>query len=135
MSNAPLETVIHVLLVEDHALLRGILVQTLTAAGHRVTAAESADQAIALIEGGARPDLLLSDIRMPGRLNGLDLARLVRQRYPSVAILLQTGFAEFDTIDFPVLHKPFDSDTIQAAIRDVLAVRAHDLGAGKAQGI
>jgi DNA-binding NtrC family response regulator len=111
---------IHILLVEDHAMLRRIMQQSLAAAGFQVTATETGDQAAALLESGARPQLLLSDIRIPGRLNGLELARWAQQRYPSMVILLQTGFANIDTGDFQVLRKPFDSDTLMAAIHEAL---------------
>ena len=111
----------HVLLVEDHALLRRMLEQVLTDAGLRVTVAETADQAMTIFEGGLRPDLLLSDIRMPGQLSGLDLARWTRQRHPSLAILLQTGFADLDTGELRVLRKPFAPDMLLAAVRESLA--------------
>jgi DNA-binding NtrC family response regulator len=111
---------IHILLVEDHAMLRGIMEQTLVAAGLRVTVAESGDRAAELLDGGVAPDVLLSDIRMRGRLNGQDLARWAQKRYPSMAILLQTGFGEVDGSEFRVLHKPFDPDQLLDAIRGVI---------------
>jgi CheY-like chemotaxis protein len=120
---------IHVLLIEDHYLLRPILERTLASAGYRVTVAESSDQAVSLIEGGIRPDILLSDVRMTGRMNGLDFARLTRQRYPSTAILLQTGYADADTGDFRVLRKPYDPDMLLSAIAELLACRTNDLPA------
>ena len=99
-------------------MLRGIMEQTLMAAGIQVTVAESGDQAAALLAGGVRPDVLLSDIRMCGRMNGKDLARWAKQRYPSMVILLQTGFGDVDDSDFPVLRKPFGPDVLLDAIRD-----------------
>jgi two-component system cell cycle sensor histidine kinase/response regulator CckA len=108
----------HVLLVEDHAMLRGIMEQTLVAAGLQVTVAESGDQAAVLLAAGAPPDVLLSDIRMRGKLNGKDLARWAKQRYPSMVILLQTGFGDIDDSDFRVLRKPFGPDVLLDAIRD-----------------
>jgi DNA-binding NtrC family response regulator len=131
MSNAAHTAGIHVLLVEDHAMLRGIMEQTLIAAGLRVTVAETGDQAAALLDAGARPDVLLSDIRMRGKLNGQDLARWVKQRYPSMVILLQTGFGEFDAGDFRVLRKPFGPSALLDAIRDVIECDGNNLGASK----
>ena len=55
-------------------MLRRIMQQSLAAAGFQVTATETGDQAAALLESGARPQFLLSDIRIPGRLNGLEVA-------------------------------------------------------------
>ena len=121
---------IHVLVVEDHRMVREMLEQTLVTMGCRVTVAETGDQAILLLQGGLWPDVLLSDIRMPGALNGLDLARWARQQLPSVAVLLQTGFAESDTGDFVVLRKPFEPDELMHALREAIASRALGPGGG-----
>jgi len=111
---------IHVLLVDDHALLRDLMAQILGSQGFEVTAAESGEAAIALFEGGLRPQVLLSDIRMPGRYNGVELARWARARYPSLVILLQTAFTDIDTGDFRVLYKPFDPQMFLSAIQELL---------------
>lgn len=113
----------HVLLVEDHSMLRRLLEHVLTDAGMTVTLAGNADQAIALIGSGLAPDLLLSDIRMPGEMNGLELARWVRDHHPGVAILLQTGIAEALGGDFRVLQKPFSPDMLLSAVADALRGR------------
>ena len=55
---------------------------------------------------------------MHGRLNGQDLARWAKQRYPSMVILLQTGFGDIHDSDFRVLRKPFGPDVLLDAIRD-----------------
>ena len=107
----------HVLLVEDHVQLRGILQQTLCSEGFRVTATTSADQAQMILDSGAAIDILFSDIRMPGSLDGLQLARWVRQHYPAVSIILQTGFSNADTGEFQVLRKPFTPDELCARLR------------------
>jgi two-component system, response regulator PdtaR len=78
------------MLVEDHPALRRILAQTLTALGFTVQALADADAARAAIEREGCPDLLFSDVRMPGSMTGIELARWVRQRYPDARILLQT---------------------------------------------
>jgi DNA-binding NtrC family response regulator len=134
MNDAACRAAIHVLLVEDHAMLRGILEQTLVAAGLRVTVAETGDQAAALLDSGTSPDVLLSDIRMRGRLNGQDLARWAKQRYPSMAILLQTGFGDVDAGDYRVLRKPCYPDVLLNAIWEVLEHGTHDFNANKAPG-
>ena len=122
MIDAAFDNALHVLLVEDHAMLRGIMEQSLMTAGFRVTVAETGDRAAALLDGGIGPDVLLSDIRMRGTLNGLDLARWARERYPSLVILLQTGFGDVDGGDFPVLRKPFGPGVLLDAIRAALEV-------------
>jgi CheY-like chemotaxis protein len=113
---------IHVLLVDDHALLRDLMAQILGAQGFQVTVAESGEAAIQLLEGGLCPQVLLSDIRMPGRYNGVELARWARARYPSLVILLQTAFTDIDTGDFRVLYKPFDPQMFLSAIQELLGV-------------
>jgi CheY-like chemotaxis protein len=113
---------IHVLLVDDHALLRDLMAQILGSQGFQVTVAESGEAAIQLLEGGLCPQVLLSDIRMPGRYNGVELARWARARYPSLVILLQTAFTDIDTGDFRVLYKPFDPQMFLSAIQELLGV-------------
>lgn len=117
---------IHVLLVEDHRLLRAVMERALWAAGFRVTAAETGDQAASILEGGPRPDVLLSDIQLPGSLGGVQLAHRAQQQYPAIAILLQTGFVPGDSGGYRVLHKPFGPDFLVAAIREALEDRAYD---------
>jgi DNA-binding response OmpR family regulator len=111
----------HVLLVEDHSRLRKILQLALESDGFRVTAAESADEAVTLLENGVRVDILLSDIRMPGSIDGLQLARWVRRHHARIAILLQTGFSDMDTGDFPLLRKPYPPEELSARLRAIVA--------------
>lgn len=101
-----------VLLVEDHAQLRRILTTTLVASGYQVTAAESGDAALILLKGGLQIDTLLSDIRMPGKIDGKQLAEWLRAARPSVAILLQTGYSDVQTGSFAVLRKPFTPEEL-----------------------
>jgi CheY-like chemotaxis protein len=115
---------VHVLLVDDHALLRDLMAQILGSQGFQVTAAESGEAAMRLLEGGLNPQVLLSDIRMPGRYNGVELARWARARYPSLVILLQTAFTDIDTGDFRVLYKPFDPQMFLSAIQEMLGLAA-----------
>jgi CheY-like chemotaxis protein len=115
-----------VLLVEDHAPLGRMIEHVLAAVGIKSTLVDSGDAAAALLQSGLRPDLLLTDIRMPGSLNGLALARLVRQLYPSIGILLCTGFADIDTDEFKVLRKPVDPDVMLAAIETAILRHRQD---------
>jgi CheY-like chemotaxis protein len=126
MSNCAQENMIHVLLVEDHRLLRAVMEKALRTAGFRVTGAETGDQAASLLEGGTRADVLLSDIQLPGTLGGVDLARRIQQQYPSMAILLQTGFVPGEGGGYRVLHKPFGPDFLVAAVREAVECRAKE---------
>jgi len=127
MSAVPLESPIHVLLVEDHELLRKVIQRTLTSRGFQVTLATTGDEAAKLVEEGTAPDILLCDVRMPGHFNGLELARRLRLRDSKLAILLMTGFAEVDTGGFRVLLKPFDPRTLVTAIREALLAAGKDV--------
>jgi DNA-binding response OmpR family regulator len=120
VNGSPVIDAIHVLLVEDHSRLRKILQLALESDGFRVTAAESADAALALLERGAAADVLLSDIRMPGSIDGLQLARWARIHHTEMAILLQTGFSDLDTGDFPLLRKPYPPEELSARLRAIV---------------
>jgi CheY-like chemotaxis protein len=120
MSNDPPQTrsgMPHVLVVEDHALVRQFLTMVIGNAGFRVTTADNGDSALTLLEQGLEADMLLSDIRMPGSIDGLQLARWARQRRPQMAILLQTGFSEGPVEEFRVLQKPYPPEVLLASIQ------------------
>ncbi len=108
------------LLVEDNAQLRGVLQRSLADLGFTVQTAASADEARAMLMAGARPDVLFSDIRMPGSMNGRELADWVTGHVPGVRVLLQTGFAATDLNGHAVLHKPFTGDELQGALEGLL---------------
>jgi CheY-like chemotaxis protein len=73
-----------------------------------------------LLEAGPWPTLLFSDIRMPGQLNGVQLARWAVGHHPQLCVLLQTGYAEEGAGEFPVLRKPFTAEELVEAIQAVL---------------
>lgn len=116
-----------VLVVEDQEQVRRSLTRLLQDAGYEVEAAENAEQAIALArrrEG--RIDLLVSDVIMPG-VSGIELSRRLRALYPSLAVLLVSGYAGGeinvlselgDNVQF--LQKPFDAVSLTSAARVVL---------------
>lgn len=116
---------LHVLVVEDHAQVRKFVAIVLGNAGFRVTTAADGDEARRVLEGGAVVDLLFSDIRMPGSMDGIELARWVRTHHPAMAILLQTGYSEVRVDEFPVLQKPYAPEALIEAIHgQVEATRA-----------
>ena len=81
-----------ILVVEDEFLIRLIVAEELVDAGFVVREAESGDAAARLIEEDAENfSLLITDIHMPGRLNGVGLGRLMRARHPEVPIIYTTG--------------------------------------------
>jgi signal transduction histidine kinase len=81
-----------VLIVEDNLKLRNVVTRQVTELGYRVLEAENAAAALALLE--REPvELLFADVVMPGRLNGVELVRMVRNRWPRVRVVLTSGFA------------------------------------------
>jgi PAS domain S-box-containing protein len=123
-----------VLVVEDNADVRAMLVVQLKSLGYSLVEAESGDAALILLERRAGDfDLVITDIVMAGKVDGLALARIVHERWPKLAILLTTGFAEVipDAEDgkgshFAVLRKPYRKADIAQAIRAALTVAAAD---------
>ena len=102
-----------ILLAEDDDSLRAFLTTSLTRAGHDVAGYGDGDSAWEALEHSSF-DLLLTDIRMPG-LDGIELARQARRRYPHLSVLLVTAYAQ-DALGAPdlggagigVLSKPFN---------------------------
>jgi CheY-like chemotaxis protein len=111
-----------VLLVEDDPAVRRIVRQQLIDLGYPVIEAENGNQAIEMIEQIADIAIVVSDVIMPGGINGRQLAEQVRQGHPQMHIVLMSGYAdEADSAgasDLPVLAKPFDrQDLVRALLR------------------
>jgi CheY-like chemotaxis protein len=139
---------LRVLLVEDNEEVAAGTEALLSMMNHDVTHIFNADGAIAMLEAarrdvandGALPfDVVLSDIHMPGKLNGIDLAEILQSWTPRVPVILVTGYAEeLDRarhVDARVLSKPFDIallDSLLQAIREDLSARADNREHGEA---
>jgi PAS domain S-box-containing protein len=103
-----------VLVVEDNPKVRRLSVERIRDLGYETLEAGSGDAAMDILESGARVDLIFSDLVMPGRLNGYDLAATVQDKFPEIKILLTSGYAS-DVVsarlggpsDYDVLHKPY----------------------------
>ena len=77
------------------------------------------------VDETARFDLVVSDIVMPGGMNGVELARAIRAKQPNLPILLVTGYAGSATsTEFPVLRKPYRFEQLRQAIADLVGDRA-----------
>ena len=115
-----------ILVVEDNPAYRAFAVTALKRFGHTVTDVESGEDALSLLKDGGRFDLLFTDLRLSGRLNGRELSRIVRRSYPGMAVLLTTGYAGAlgdeveDGVTTAVLGKPYRLAELQAALADVL---------------
>ncbi|TFW20606.1 response regulator, partial [Massilia arenosa] len=110
-----------VLLVDDSETVLEASRALLEQLGFVVVTAASADEALALLaQQVVAPGLVLSDIVMPGTLDGIGLARAVRARWPELPVILATGFSldEDATLGagFAVLRKPYTLDQLRQAL-------------------
>ena len=114
-----------VLIVEDEFMLRMDAADVIADAGFDVVEAGDADEAIAILE--ARPDIhvVFTDIQMPGVMDGLKLARFVRDRWPPIKIVATSGFVSVRKDDLPegsrFVPKPYRAEQIVATLRDLTA--------------
>lgn len=83
---------LHVLIVEDELMLLEVMAAELEDAGFAVTQATTAEIAHTLIAAGAAIDVLFTDIRLPGAMDGWQLAEAARQLRPGLPIVYATGF-------------------------------------------
>lgn len=117
-----------ILVAEDDDSVRAFVVSALTMKGHDVVVAEDGGLAAEIAdEEQGRFDLLLSDIKMP-IMDGIALALHVAAAYPTVTILLMTGFADqrerahgLDALIYDVITKPFTLADLLAKVDDALA--------------
>lgn len=111
------------LVVEDNDEVAASLVPILESLGCRVTRVDRAAKGRLLLEQGERPDLVLSDVVMPGEMDGVALAKHIRQTWPEQRLLLMTGYAEqldhINHLGFDVLPKPCTPQMLHAAIARV----------------
>ena len=83
-----------VLLVEDDATVADLTGQMLESIGLSVTHAKSAADALKSLSGVPEPDIVFSDVMMPGGMNGVELAREIRRKWPDLPVVLTTGYIE-----------------------------------------
>nr|WP_279306508.1 ATP-binding protein [Microvirga solisilvae] len=114
----------HILLVEDNRDIADVTRTNLEELGFHVTHAATVQAALNLLRQGMFFDLVFSDIVMPGEMNGVDLARVVRERYPSLPILLTTGYSNMaqTAMDegLSILRKPYEMGELVESIERTL---------------
>jgi CheY-like chemotaxis protein len=111
-----------VLLVDDEELVRASTAGMLADLGYRVVEADCGESALALVNQGLVPKLLVTDQLMPG-LSGTDLAVRLRDRFAALPVLIVSGYADLDSLSpaFPHLSKPFRQAELAAALDKVTA--------------
>src|SRR5689334_12044404 len=116
-----------ILTVDDDAVTCELLCEVFTREGFDATFAKSGEDALVEV-ARHRPDLLLSDIRMKTRLDGLSLLEIIRREYPTTPVVLMTAFGSMETAvravkegAFDYISKPFNIDELVAIVRRALA--------------
>ncbi len=98
-----------------------------------VVEAQDADEAFELLKTRPEINAVLTDVDMPGSMDGFEFARLVRQGWPEVGVLVISGKTGPGPGDLPpnatFLHKPIMPDNLIAALQDVMAKRPQNSGA------
>jgi PAS domain S-box-containing protein len=107
-----------ILLVEDDAEVRRIVRRQLTSLGYPVLEAENGREAVSMVENVPGIAIVLSDIVMPGGIDGWELARFVKKTRPEIRIVLMSGYAyghteeNIEDPELPVLSKPFEKSQL-----------------------
>jgi CheY-like chemotaxis protein len=114
-----------ILVVEDNLQVAESAIALLREQGHQVEHCVSAPDALRFLERDARFDAIFSNLVMPGGMDGLDLARIVRERWSAIPILLATGYS--DSVEraardgFPILSKPYRPAELERELRRLLS--------------
>jgi two-component system chemotaxis response regulator CheY len=121
-----------VLVVDDEASVRKLARLTLTQEGYEVVEAEDGAQAVSVLNSGDNPlmvDVILCDIRMP-RINGVEAIQYFRAQYPSIPIIVQTGFPDLQLCTrllkqgiSDYLVKPVEKGKLLAAVAAAMGKR------------
>ena len=110
-----------VLVVEDESFIRMQAVDMLDQAGCDVVEARNADEAIAFLETRKDIRIVFTDVEMPGSMDGLRLARAIRERWPPIELILTSGRGRIDADEIPTrgqfVPKPYNFDVLVTAIK------------------
>jgi CheY-like chemotaxis protein len=112
-----------VLFVEDEPLVRDIIAEELRDAGFDVLVAEDGDVASAFLAASAAVDVLFTDIRLPGQLDGWAIARLARQLRSNLPVIYASGYTVDRSAQVPgaiFLNKPYQPSQVVEAIERLL---------------
>lgn len=109
-----------VLVVDDELLLRMLAVDFIEEAGFEALEAETADMAIAMLEAHPEIKIVMTDVNMPGSMDGLRFAATVRRRWPPVEIIVVSGYTNHTDLKLPeravFFHKPYEIGRIVACL-------------------
>lgn len=115
----------HILLVEDEAFLRELVMEGLQDAGFSVLEASDGTSGVQALQSDLRIDMLLSDIKLPD-IDGYQVAEAARTLRPGLKVILMTGYAPsplpptLESVVHRVLQKPFSLETLPAVVNAAL---------------
>jgi CheY-like chemotaxis protein len=113
-----------VLVVEDEMLLRMRTVDMVEDAGFTSIEAVDADEAVAILESRSDSAVLVTDIQMPGSMDGLKLAHAVHERWPPIKIILVSGQLRLANIDIPAdsrfFGKPLEANEMIVEMQSMI---------------
>ncbi len=118
-----------VLVAEDDDFIREIVTDLLSENGHVVLQVANAAQALEILrESSHKVDLLFTDVKMPGRMDGMELAALVAATWPDIRILIASGHIRPTPAEIPArslfIPKPYTADVMDQAIMDLFLADA-----------
>lgn len=119
-----------VLIAEDECVIRLMIAEYLRDAGYDVIEAASADEALDVFQAGTSVDLLFTDVRMPGSMDGCALAQKVHVDWPTTPVILTSAYSESlfsarnANQDF-VVPKPYRPQAVLATIRAAMGNAGH----------
>jgi len=115
-----------VLVVEDESLIRTTAIDMVEDAGFEAIAASDADEAIRILESRNDIRAIFTDVQMPGSMDGLRLARVVRNRWPPVALIVTSGQTNVAEGHLPTggrfLRKPYEAAHVGALLQELIAL-------------
>jgi PAS domain S-box-containing protein len=112
------------LVVEDNSHVARAAAGMLAELGYLVDVVSNADHALDRVRDRMPFDLVLTDVVMPGSIDGIELANVLRKAYPTVPVVIMSGYfesASLSTDEFTVLQKPFDAVALVNAIEEALS--------------
>jgi CheY-like chemotaxis protein len=117
-----------VLVVEDEVLIRLMVADELRKHGFSVVEAASADEAISVLQSSIPVHLLLTDLQLPGNIDGLTLARMVHAKFPTMKIVIASGHWPGSPprgVADAFFSKPYDMNALAARVRELVADSGH----------
>ena len=116
-----------VLIVEDESLTRLGAVEIVELAGFEAITASDADEAISILESRNDIRAVFTDVQMPGSMDGIRLAHIIRSRWPPVALIVTSGRSDFSSTDLPTggqfLRKPYQPTQLESVLRQLILDR------------